>query len=128
MRAKPCRTTLRRRLSPAIPSTSATESAPYALDIATGGQVNASPTLADGLIYFGSKDQNLYVLTTSGHKQWSYQTKGSVTGSAVVYDNTVYVGSYDDRLYALNSADGTYKWSYQTGSHIGSTARIWTTG
>lgn len=86
---------------------------------ATGSYVNSSPAIgADGTVYVGSDDHNLYAINPNGTIKWSYATGDMLLSSpAITADGTVYVGSLDNRLYALNP-NGTLKWSYTTGGSI----------
>ena len=70
---------------------------------ATGSAIYSSPALgADGTIYVGSVDDNLYALTPSGSLKWKYTTGSMIDSSpALGADGTIYVGSWDDNLYAL---------------------------
>jgi len=91
----------------------------------TGGAVNSSPAVADGTVYVGSSDDNVYALDAAdGTEQWSYQTGDDVFSSPAVADGTVYVGSNDNNVYALDAADGTEQWSYQTGSEVFSSPAV----
>ena len=70
----------------------------------TKGSVNSSPAIdKDGVIYVGSKDNNLYALNpTDGSLKWSFPTTGEVISSpANGWDGSVYVGSGDGKLYAI---------------------------
>ena len=83
----------------------------YALDAATGKEVwrcktgddaeihnhvgiQASPAVADGSVFFGCRDSNVYAVDAkTGKQKWFYSTKGSwVNNSAAVYDGKVYFG------------------------------------
>ena len=45
----------------------------------TGSEVYSSPAVANGVVYVGSDDNNVYALNAStGAKLWSYATGGSV--------------------------------------------------
>src|SRR4051794_36091139 len=70
----------------------------------TGGSIASSPALAaDGTIYVGSSDGNLYALNTNGTVRWQYPTGGEVRSSpSVAPDGTIYVGSFDQMLHAVN--------------------------
>jgi hypothetical protein len=83
---------------------------------ATGGPVDSSPAIgADGTIYVGSWDRNLYAINPDGSQKWSFTTGGQVMFSpAIGADGTIYVGSSDPKLYAINP-DGSQKWSFTTG-------------
>ena len=96
-----------------------------------GGKIQSAPTIgADGTIYVGSYDKNLYAINRNGTLKWTYTTGVGINGEgirssvAIGKDSTVYVGSADGKLYALNSHDGTLKWQYETGRAILSSPAI----
>jgi outer membrane protein assembly factor BamB len=70
--------------------------------------VGSSPAVANGVVYVGSNDNNLYALNaTTGAKVWNYTTGGSVYSSPAVANGVVYVGSQDHNLYALGTTPTT---------------------
>src|SRR5437764_15088157 len=70
---------------------------------ATGGRIDSSPAVAEGVIYVGSHDHMVYALSAqTGEKLWSYTTGGRINSSPTVADRIVYVGSNDHNLYAFN--------------------------
>ena len=76
----------------------------------------SSPAVANGVVYVGSDDDNVYALNAStGAKLWSYATGGAVYSSPAVANGVVYVGSDDGNVYALNASTGAKLWSYATG-------------
>ncbi len=77
------------------------------------GGVYSSPAIgADGTIYVGSHDSQLYAINPDGTLQWSYPAGNDIYSSpALGPDGTVYFGSFDGNLYAL-WPDGTLKWTY----------------
>ena len=75
----------------------------------------------DGTIYAGSDNGKLYALSPDdGTIKWTFPTGGSLYESspAIDTDGTIYVGSYDNNAYAVNP-DGSQKWFYPTGGHVG---------
>jgi len=84
-----------------------------------GGYGEVSPTIgADGTIYIGSTDKNLYAINPDGTKKWTFTTGGAIRSSPMTgADGTIYTGSEDGCLYAINP-NGTKKWAYSTGSTI----------
>ena len=79
----------------------------------------SSPAVADGVVYVGSYDSNVYALNaTKGAFIWSYKTGYSVVSSPAVSNGVVYVGSEDDNVYALNASTGALIWKYATGGMI----------
>ena len=67
---------------------------------ATGGSVDSSPAVANGVVYVGSDDNSVYALNAkTGARLWSYATGGSVESSPIVANGMVYVSS--DKVYAF---------------------------
>ncbi|MEW6381867.1 MAG: PQQ-binding-like beta-propeller repeat protein [bacterium] len=79
----------------------------------TGGAVESSAAIgADGTIYIGSDDKNVYAINSNGSLKWSFQTGGEVCSApAIGVDGTIYVGSLDGRIYALYP-DGSRRWAF----------------
>jgi outer membrane protein assembly factor BamB len=76
----------------------------------------SSPVVADGKIFFGSGDSNVYALdATSGRLKWKFKTGDVVHASPAFAGGTVFVGSWDTYFYALDAATGTEKWRFKTG-------------
>lgn len=76
----------------------------------------SSPVVADGRVYFGSGDGNVYALDAqSGKLVWKFATNGVVHSSPALADGMIYVGSFDTFLYALDAATGELKWKFKTG-------------
>jgi eukaryotic-like serine/threonine-protein kinase len=82
---------------------------------ATNGAIQSSPAIADGLVYFGSRNVKIYALNaTSGIEQWEYQTGSWVEPSPTIIDGIVYFGSNDSNMYALDARTGEKLWSFKT--------------
>ena len=81
----------------------------------TGGGIHSSPTVVDGIVYFGSQDHYLYALdAATGEQKWSFETGSWVESSPIVVGGVVYFGSNDGNIYALNAETGEQLWSYKT--------------
>jgi outer membrane protein assembly factor BamB len=87
-----------------------------------GSSVHSSPTIANGKVYFGSMDHNIYCLdAATGVKIWQYNTSHPVSSSPAIYESMVYIGSNDaygvngNNLYCLDAANGNLIWEYSTG-------------
>ncbi len=82
----------------------------------TGDRVVSSPVFADGLVYFGSDDGNVYAVNAaSGMQKWMFRTGGPVPSSPAVDGGSLYILSYDGHLYALDAGNGGLKWKFATG-------------
>src|SRR5580692_5681627 len=92
---------------------------------ATGSRVQSSPAAANGVVYVGSNDNNLYALdATTGALLWRYAAFYYVQPSPAVANGVVYVGSQDANVYALNASTGARLWSYATGSVVESSPAV----
>ena len=79
---------------------------------------------ADGTVYVGANDNNLYAIKPDGSQKWSFTTGDCIWSSpAIGADGTIYVGSNDDNLYAIKP-DGSQKWSFTTGGSVRSSPAI----
>ncbi len=96
-------------------------------NFATEGRarITSSPTIgADGTIYFGAYDTNLYALTPDGKEKWRYKA-GQIIDStpAIGPDGTIYFGSWDKNLYAIKP-NGKGIWKDQAPARISSSPTI----
>jgi outer membrane protein assembly factor BamB len=91
----------------------------------TGGMVESSPTLANGVLYVtssGSVD-GIYALNAeSGKLKWKFQA--SSTSSPTVKDGLLYVGSWDHNIYALDADTGDLKWKFKTDDTVESSPAV----
>ena len=73
----------------------------------TGDDVDSSPTVADGTVFVGSADNNVYALDArDGTERWTYETGSGVRSSPTVVNGTVFVGSgpvESGAVYALDA-------------------------
>lgn len=76
----------------------------------------SSPVVADGTVFFGSGDSNVYALdAANGALKWKFKTGDVVHASPAFADGTVFVGSWDTFFYAIDAATGKEKWRFKTG-------------
>jgi outer membrane protein assembly factor BamB len=68
--------------------------------------IQSSAAVADGLVYFGCRDSNLYALDArTGEKKWAYNNKGSwVIVSPAVRDGKVYFATSDSAMFYVVDA------------------------
>jgi outer membrane protein assembly factor BamB len=88
----------------------------YGLDEAwsfsTGGDVESSPAVVNGVLYVGSDDGNVYALNAAtGALKWSVATGAPVQSSPAVAKSIVYVGSSNGDVYALKASTGASVWT-----------------
>ncbi|MGH7815607.1 MAG: protein kinase domain-containing protein [Candidatus Binataceae bacterium] len=65
---------------------------------------------ADGAIYAGSDDGNVYAIGAYGNFRWSYAAGDPVRGLAAGSDGIVYAGA-GGKIYAIRN-EGSLKWSF----------------
>lgn len=88
----------------------------------TGGAIWSSPAVAEGTVYFGGTDGNIYALTAdSGKPVWQFKTGGRVMGSPTLEGRYLYELSDDGFLYKLDRQTGKLAWQFDT--HGGPVAR-----
>lgn len=94
----------------------------WQFDIGEERRIETSPTIVDGIVYFGtlsgaySGDGSLYALDGSdGSKLWSFVPGNStnIRSTPTVVDNIVYVADDDGSVYALDAADGSIYWEFE---------------
>ncbi len=90
-----------------------------------GAPVVSSPAVANGVVYIGSDNSNLYALDSfSGPAKWTYKAGGAIGSSPAVAGGTVYFGSDDHNLYAVNADTGKERWRFETGNTITSSPAV----
>lgn len=81
-----------------------------------GGQVYASPVVADGIAYVGTTGGVVNAIDTrNGTLRWAFAAGAPVYGSAAVVGEAVYVVADNGFLYCLDRADGKERWRYALG-------------
>lgn len=76
----------------------------------------SSPVVAEGAVYFGSGDGNLYALdAASGDLRWKFKTGDVIHASPAFAHGLIYVGSWDSYFYAVDAKSGKEKWRYHAG-------------
>ncbi len=83
----------------------------------TGAPVTSSPSVADGVLYVGSHDRNLYALDArTGTFLWKYDTmerNDFVSSSPAVSNGVVYIGGMKTKIHALDAYCGELLWKYK---------------
>ncbi len=76
----------------------------------------SSPVVANGAVYFGSGDGNLYALdASSGELRWRFKTGDVVHASPAFADGVLFFGSWDSYFYAVDAKTGKEKWRFHGG-------------
>lgn len=70
------------------------------------------PTVADGVVYFGSQDGHLYAVNVeTGEVRWRVEHRGTLGRAPVVEDDLVTYAGYD-RLTTFDATTGEERWSF----------------
>lgn len=108
--------------------------------------VETSPVLADGLLFFGSRNTHFYAVDMDGMFDgdqgvpddtpfnnsdliWVYEFDWAVTASAAYANGVVYIPN-NDVMYALNTSEDQMEpeervlWTFQAGDYIGTSPAI----
>ena len=90
-----------------------------------GDAVTSSPAVANGVVYVGSNDKNLYAIdAVTGKEKWRFETGSAVDSSPAVANGIVYVGSLDNNLYAIDAVTGKERWRVKTGNTVTSSPAV----
>jgi outer membrane protein assembly factor BamB len=85
----------------------------------TGGPVRSSPTVAAGVVYFGSTDGALHAVdAATGAELWRHETGSPVGGAPLVTDKLVVFADRDLRIHAVDRATGLGVWTVETGEDL----------
>jgi outer membrane protein assembly factor BamB len=88
-------------------------------------EVRSSPRMADGVLYIGSYDNNLYALKAEdGSFIWKFPTEGGIASTPCINEGSVLVGSEDGKLYAISQQLGDLMWSFSTHDCIRSSPQV----
>jgi outer membrane protein assembly factor BamB len=87
--------------------------------LATSEDIWSAPLLANGKVYVGSTDGNLYAIDpTSGKEEWRFNTGKAIASKPELNNGAIYVGGFGGRLYAVDASNGSEKWSFKTSSWV----------
>jgi len=83
----------------------------------TDGPVRSSPVVADGTVYVGSTDGNLYAIEAStGQESWRVDAGSPVSSTPAVAGGLTIFVSADGVCHAVDSRTGALRWRFATGS------------
>ncbi len=80
------------------------------------GPVSGSAVAANGMVYFGSEDGNIYAINAqNGAEIWNFTTGYRVTSTPCVIGNSLFTGGDDGNVYCLNALTGAQVWKTSVG-------------
>jgi len=87
--------------------------------IETGGDLWSTPLFANGKVYVGSIDGNLYAIDpTSGNETWRFSAGKGIVSKPELSSGTIYVGGFGGRLFAVDASTGSEKWAFKAESWV----------
>ena len=91
----------------------------------TWAAVRTSPTVANGCVFVGSSDWNVYWLNASNGKiLWHFQAENEINSSPAIDDGHLYVSSDGGNIYCLDIATGATLWTSTIGGFVRSSPAI----
>ena len=88
------------------------------------GAVNSAPLAANGGVYFGAGNGELYSASStsldssSGQVYWHFPANGAIQGTPVYSGETIYTATASGNVYALDMGAGTQSWTLSVGSPV----------
>jgi outer membrane protein assembly factor BamB len=78
-------------------------------------QTVSSPVIAQGKLYIGAEDGNLYAFDLASRRLvWLYHAGAGIASTPAVADGMVYALARDGRLHALDAKSGVRHWEFAT--------------
>ncbi len=88
-------------------------------------EVRSTCAVADGTLFAGVYDNNLYALTMdTGKFIWKFPAEDEIASSPAVYQDQVFVGSSDHHLYAIQANSGRLSWRFETKGAVYSSPHV----
>lgn len=82
-------------------------------------EIRGTANYAEGVIYIGSYDHNMYALEADNGKFiWKYAAEGGIVSKPAIYENKVYFGSTDQYVHAISCRNGKKVWVQSTDGAI----------
>lgn len=94
-----------------------------------GGQIQASPLVAQGKVFIASTDRMYAVDALEGKNTWvqAFQAAGRIWAKPATDETgaSLYFGTLDKEFYALDAAIGKMKWNFKAGGAILTTPLVY---
>ncbi len=81
--------------------------------------VTSSPVYADGIIFFGSVDSQLYALDAkSGLIIWRFRMAKATISTPCIFENYIFSGSVDANIYCIDMHSSKEVWHFTTENQV----------
>lgn len=95
----------------------------------TGETVDSSPVIADGKVFFGCRDGNLYALNLAdGKLLWKFASGCSIEAPPLIVGDKLFVGNLAGDFFQLSLNNGAVCWKYSCGKQIYGSANFFRGG
>lgn len=85
----------------------------------TGGSIQAAPVYADGTLFFGSNNNQIYAVDSqTGDERWTFPAGETVRISPVLIAGQVVAANQDGIIFALDMETGEQNWRVDAGATI----------
>lgn len=82
-------------------------------------EIRSRPFVANGIIYVGAYDNNLYALDADeGKFLWKFPASDGIGSSPSVYKDSIFIGSVDKHVYSLRTHSGHTNWRFATDAPV----------
>jgi outer membrane protein assembly factor BamB len=89
------------------------------------GDIQTSPILYEGFVYFSNLNGNFYKIeTATGKIVWKYNTKSPVHSTCAISGNTAVLGNDNGNIMGIDITSGSEKWKIETKLPVISTPLI----
>jgi outer membrane protein assembly factor BamB len=89
------------------------------------GDIQTSPVLSGGAVYFGSLSGVQYKTDVSNGKRfWKFRTGSPIHSTCALSDSNLVFGCDNGKIYSLNSETGQKRWEVKTPAPVNSTALL----
>jgi outer membrane protein assembly factor BamB len=91
----------------------------------TWAGVRTSPAVANGCVFVGCTDWNVYWLNASnGEILWHFQAENEMNSSPAIDNDRLYVGSDNGNVYCIDIATGVALWTSTVGGFVRSSPAV----
>jgi eukaryotic-like serine/threonine-protein kinase len=89
------------------------------------GPCESSPLVANGTVYIGDQDGNVYAFAArNGKLRWSFDTGAPIKASPALARGQIFIGNYAGTFYALDARTGKPVWQSRGHGSFYSTAAV----
>lgn len=90
------------------------------------GDIQTSPVMQNGFVYFGGLNGNFYKIDITGGKPvWKFNSGGQIHSTCALEDSVAVFGNDKGYIFCINTSTGKEKWKIETGQPVISSPLIY---